>query len=146
MISRKEESILTRSREVRERFAKYDTVERVLESYDMKILRTESLPEGEDAHVLGNTIFVRSKLARIYETLCALHELGHSLVHAKCIGYRVSDELLVRKQEREAETFATLVLHPSLQDYKDEQDFIALSGLPAASAKLRINFFRRTGI
>lgn len=146
MISKREELILTSSQETRRLFAKYDTIERVLNQYDMKILRTESLPEGEDAHVLGNVVFVRDKLPKIYEVLCVLHELGHNILHAKCIGYRVSDELLIRKQEREAETFATLVLHPSLKDYATEQDFISMSGLPAASAKLRINFFRRTGI
>jgi len=112
----------------------------------MDILRTESLPPGEDAHVLGNTIVVRNKLPQIYEVLCALHELGHTLLHAKCIGYRISDDLLVRKQEREAETLATLVLHPTLKDYKTEQEFVLNSGLPHSSAKLRINFYRRTGV
>ncbi len=80
------------------------------------------------------------------ENLRILHELGHVFLHSMCIGFYQMDDVVVRKKEREAQTFATLVLFPSLDNFETEKEFILRSGLPEQTAKLRINFFRKTGI
>jgi Zn-dependent peptidase ImmA (M78 family) len=99
-----------------------------------------------DAEILGEVIFVRKELPDMYKLLCIGHELGHHVLHAKCIGYRITDKVLVKRTEREAETFASLILFPNLDAYESEQEFMKKSGLPPKTAKLRIQYFRRTGV
>lgn len=120
-------------------------LERVIESEGMKLERVDSLTHGVAA-IYGDMIIVKKDENPFVEKLRILHELGHVYLHSMCIGYYQLDDVVVRKKEREAQTFATLVLFPSIDTFETERDFILQSGLPPKTAKLRINFFRRTGI
>lgn len=104
------------------------------------------LPEHIEAVLYGSTIVVRKGIDPFKEKLYIYHEMGHHYLHSLCIGYYQTDKIMVIKQEKEAETFATLILFPSMERIETEKDFIMTSGLPEKSAKLRINFWKRTGI
>lgn len=120
-------------------------LERFIESEGMRLEMVNSLRHGL-ATIRGDMIYVVKDESPIIEKLRTLHELGHVFLHSMCIGYYQTDLIRVIKEEREAQTFATLVLYPSIDNYNMEKDFIAECGMPLDTAKLRINFFRKTGI
>lgn len=124
---------------------KIGDLERFIESIGLRLERVESL-QGAEAALLNDMIVVVRNGNPFIERLRVLHELGHHYLHSLCIGYYQTDKIMVIKQEREAETFAALILFPSLEKIETEKEFIITSGLPEKTAKLRINFWRRTGI
>jgi Zn-dependent peptidase ImmA (M78 family) len=121
-------------------------VDRTVDHYGLIVTDTHSEMGHTDAAIIGNVIFVRKNITPLYRNICVLHELAHHLIHAKCIGYRIEDKVLVSRDEREAETFAALVLFPSLKDYETEKQFKQESLLPPRTARARINYWKRTGI
>ena len=120
-------------------------LERFIESEGMILERVDSLPHGV-ATIYGEMIIVVKNENPSVEKLRILHELGHVFLHSMCIGFYQMDDFIVKKKEREAQTFASLILFPTIDNFETEQDFIQQSGLPPKTARLRINFFRRTGI
>lgn len=120
------------------------SVDSIVEDYGLIVRECDRL-NTDDAAVIGRIIFVRDRMPSIKRQLCILHELGHVLLHGLCIGYRMQDETFVKKQEREAETFAMLCLFPTVNDYDTEDDFIRRCGLSEATALLRLKYYRRTG-
>lgn len=121
-------------------------LERFVENEGLIIRRVDFLPEHTDAALYHDMIALKKNETPLMEKLYILHELGHHFLHSLCIGYYQSDLISILKFEKEAETFAALVLFPSIESFETEQDFINQCGLPPKTAKLRINFFRRNGI
>lgn len=125
---------------------KHNDLERFIESEGLHLRYVDFLPDDVQAAFYESLIVVKKNSSPLIERLYILHELGHFFLHSMCIGYYQTDMIRVIKQEKEAEIFATLVLFPSLEKIETEKDFIMKSGLPEQTAKLRINFFRKTGI
>ncbi len=121
-------------------------LERFLEGEGLHLQHVDFLPSDVEAALYHDIIIVRKGEDPFREKLFVLHELGHFYLHSLCIGYYQSDLISVVKFEKEAETFASLILFPTIDAFETEKDFMMQSKLPPKTAKLRINFFRKTGI
>jgi Zn-dependent peptidase ImmA (M78 family) len=95
--------------------------------------------------LFGDIIGIKTGMSHKEEVASIAHEICHDLFHASCIAYRVLREVEINKDEAEAETFASLVVFPSLTDYETADEFRRTCGTSSTLAEQRLKFFERHG-
>lgn len=109
------------------------------------LYRSDLLDTNTLAVLRSGRMYLRPGLGRFEEILAIAHEHCHDKFHPECIAYRDLDLFQIDREEAQANTFATLCLYPSLEEFDTEDEFRAQSVMSERLTELRLAFKRKHG-